>query len=75
MPICSYLVVPERGTVDAVTRRLKALPGCTVARPENRELLILLTDTRSAEEERAMRERIEALANVRALALTFGADG
>jgi nitrate reductase NapAB chaperone NapD len=72
MPICSYLVVPEPGATDAVRARLALLPGCDVLQAENRDLLVLVTDTADREEEEALRGRVEALDGIGALLLTFG---
>jgi nitrate reductase NapAB chaperone NapD len=72
MPICSYLVVPEVGEVEAVRARLAALPGCDVVRAANRELLLLVTETPDAAGETALREQVERLDGVSALVLTFG---
>lgn len=72
MAICSYLVIPEEGAARGLARRLAALPGCDVARAENRDLLVLVTETRGPSEQVALRERIEGLDGVRALVLTFG---
>ena len=72
MPICSYLVIPERGAVDSVEERLEALAGCEVARAENREILILVTETPGLEKENELRERVEAMEGIQALLFTFG---
>lgn len=72
MPICSYLVIPELGARDRLAERLAALPGCDVVPARNRDLLLLVTDTADPREDRVLRERIEALADVRALVLSFG---
>ncbi len=72
MPICSYLVIPEAGAADRVRDRLAEMPGCEPVRAENRELVILVTDTPGLEEERELRSRIEAVGGVQALLMTFG---
>ena len=72
MPICSYLVIPEDGALARVTDRLGALPGCDVVSAENRDVLILVTDTPGLEEEAALRRKVEALDGIQALLLTFG---
>ena len=72
MPICSYLVITESGACEQVAIRLSALPGCDVAQAENRDVLILVTDTPDREEERALRETVEAMEGIQALLLTFG---
>lgn len=72
MPICSYLVIPERGATDRVQSRLAAIPGCDVVRARNRDLLILVTETPGLEEESELREEVEGLDGIQALLLTFG---
>jgi nitrate reductase NapAB chaperone NapD len=70
--ICSYLVIAEGGALARVAERLGALPGCDVVAAENRDVLILVTDTPGLEEEGALRRRVEALEGIQALLLTFG---
>ena len=72
MPICSYLVVPEDGATDVVHDRLEKISGCDVARAENREVLILVTETPGFEEENELRANVEAMEGIEALMLTFG---
>jgi nitrate reductase NapAB chaperone NapD len=72
MPVCSYLVIPQRGARDRLAERLSALPGCDVVPARNRDLLLLVTDTADPREDRVLRERIEGLDDVRALVLSFG---
>ena len=72
MPICSYLVIPEEGGAESVHDRLAAVPGCDVARAENRDVLILVTDTPGLEEEDDLRTRLEAMDGIQALLMTFG---
>ncbi len=70
--ICSYLVISEEGATERVTEQLAALPGCDVVSAENRDVLILVTDTPGLEAESALRQRVEALDGIQALLLTFG---
>jgi len=72
MPICSYLVIPEEGATDRVRDGLAGVPGCEVERAENRDVLILVTDTPGLEEEGRLRSRVEAMEGIQALLLTFG---
>ena len=70
--ICSYLVVSEEGATGRVAEQLAALPGCDVVSAENRDVLILVTDTPGLEEEGALRQRVEAMDGIQGLLLTFG---
>lgn len=72
MPICSYLIIPDAGMADDVVERLAGLPGCDVTRAENRDVVILVTETPGLEEENDLRLRVEAMEGIQALLLTFG---
>lgn len=72
MPVCSYLVIPDPGRTRALADRLNDIAGCEAAPARNRDLLILVTETPGLEEENALRERIEAMDDIRALLFTFG---
>lgn len=72
MPVCSYLVIPERGAAETLARRLEALPGCDVARAENRDVLLLVTDTPGPQEDRELRGTLEEMDGIHALVLAFG---
>jgi len=72
MPICSYLVIPEPGSTAEVRARLAGIVGCDVVAARNRDVLILVTDTASLDEEAGLRARVEATEGIRALMLTFG---
>ena len=72
MPICSYLVIPGEGASPAVAARLAEIPGCDVLSAENRDLLLLVTQADTPEEDAALRSRVEATEGVRGLVLTFG---
>ena len=72
MPICSYLVVPEAGAAPRVERSLSALAGCEVVAAENRDVLILVTDTPDLEAEETLRREVEGMEGIEALLLTFG---
>jgi len=72
MPVCSYVVIPEPGATDAVEARLSSLPGCETARAENREVILLVTDTTSAGEEDALRREVEATPGILTVVFAFG---
>jgi nitrate reductase NapAB chaperone NapD len=72
MPICSYLVFPVEGEAQTVAADLASLPGCEVDVAENRDVLILVTESEGAEEERELRRGVERTAGIRAIVLTFG---
>lgn len=72
MPICSYLVIPDPDSIEALVRRLDALSECDVTRSETRDVLLLVTDTSGPAEDRELRGRIEGMEGIQAMVLTFG---
>lgn len=72
MPICSYLVIPEAGASERVQARLARIPECEVVAAQNRDLLILVTETEGLEEEDDLRGTVESMDGIEALLLTFG---
>jgi nitrate reductase NapAB chaperone NapD len=72
MTVQSYLVYPEAGRVEAVSRSLSDIPSCEVIRAENRDLLILVTETDDAQAQKKLETQIEELAGVECVALVSG---
>lgn len=72
MPICSYLVIPAVGATERVRADLARIPECDVVAAENREVLILVTDTEGLREEEELRSSIESMEGIEALLFTFG---
>ncbi len=72
MPICSYLVITDEGEARAVSQRLAGVPSCATVAAANRDVVILVTETRSLEEEGELRATVEAMPGIQALLMTFG---
>lgn len=72
MPVCSYVVFAETGRSADLARRLEGIPGCEVERAENRDLLLLVTDTATPEADHALRTRVEAEPGIQAMVMAFG---
>jgi nitrate reductase NapAB chaperone NapD len=72
MPICSYLVIPEEGATAKVRARLEGIPECLVVAAENRDVLILVTETDGLDAEEELRSTVAATDGIQALLLTFG---
>ena len=72
MPICSYLVIPEPAAKERVRRQLEVVDGCEVVEAQNRDVLILVTDTPGLEEEERLRRAVERMDGIEALLFTFG---
>jgi nitrate reductase NapAB chaperone NapD len=72
MPVCSYLVIPEPGSTLSVLEQLRALPGCEATPAENREVIVLVTDTDDTEAEVTLARQIQAIDGILSTVLTFG---
>jgi nitrate reductase NapAB chaperone NapD len=72
MPVCSYVVFPQQGKAQEVARRLSEIPNCEVVPAENRSLMILVTDTETAADERALQQRLDSIEAIECMAITFG---
>ncbi len=72
MPVCSYVVFPQRGKAQEVARRLSQIPNCEVVPAENQALMILVTDTETAADEQALQQRLSSIEDIECMALTFG---
>ena len=72
MPICSYVVVPMPGTAQSTQAALSEIQGCQVVPAENRDVLLLVTETDSSEEDRVLRNRLYDVPGIQALLMTFG---
>ncbi len=72
MPIKSYLAHPVDGKKETLINALNALGSCEVVPSENEELLILITDTHTLEEDIILKESIDALDSLKMLSLVSG---
>ncbi|MFT5089454.1 MAG: nitrate reductase NapAB chaperone NapD [Candidatus Latescibacterota bacterium] len=73
MPICSYIVFPHPGKKNQLARELDAIAGCQTQRAEGEDLLLLLTETSSKKEEKALLDHLESVRDIQCLVLSFGA--
>ena len=74
MPIKSYLAYPARGRTEQAAEALLALPGCFVLPAENKDLLILVTDTATEADETVLEAQLAGLDSLQGLALVSAAD-
>ncbi len=72
MPIFGYVAIPEKGKLDTLCIELQATQHCEVIRAENREILILVTDTPDEPTEKALKEKLKAIKHIQSLSMTFG---
>ena len=69
MPIKSYIAWPTPGRAAELESALLHIPGCEVIAAENRELLLLVTDTPTEPAEDALCRQLEQLEDLQCLSL------
>lgn len=74
MPIKSYLVHPREGRKLQLADTLSKLTHCEVLPAENKEVLILVTETDSKQEEETLKEKLEQVEDIKLMALVSGFD-
>lgn len=69
MPIKSYIAHIVPGSVPQLAERIAALPGCSVVPAENRDAVVVITDTSGEEAETELRSRLEQMEGLITLTL------
>lgn len=72
MPIKSYLAHPHLGKKMEVMQTLSSIDCCEVIPAENKDLLILITDTNNTKEEDDLKIRLESVDSIKLLAMVSG---
>lgn len=72
MPIKSYLAHPQDGKKEALMEALSKIDNCEVIPAENKDLLIVITDTESKIDDEKIKESIEAIKSLKLLAMVSG---
>lgn len=72
MPIKSYLAHPHQGKKIELLETLSAMDYCEVIPAENKELLILITDTESTHQEEDLQDKLNTVGSIKLLALVSG---
>ncbi|MGI9535522.1 MAG: hypothetical protein ACR2PB_00525 [Desulfocapsaceae bacterium] len=74
MPIFSYLAMPREGAREDLCAELSSLKYCQIIPAENKEIVVLLTDTPDEDIERSLQEKLKNLTSLQSLSLAFGYD-
>ncbi len=74
MPIKSYLVHPHEGKKEFLIQVLSQIEECEVLPAENREVMILVTETNSRQQEDILKEKLESIPSLKLLAMVSGFD-
>lgn len=74
MPVKSYLAHPLKGKKQQLVESISAIDGCEVIPAENKDVLIVVTDTETRNQDEILKEKIEAIDSLKLLALVSGFD-
>ncbi len=72
MPIFSFLAYPETNMKDELIKTLSQMQYCEIKASENKDVLILLTDTPDEETNKDLIDTIKDLKSLQSLSMTFG---
>jgi len=72
MPIFSFLAFPENSMKDQLLKNLSLMQYCEVKPSDNKDVLILLTDTPDEETNKNLINQIKELPSLQSLSMTFG---
>ena len=74
MPIKSYLVHPMDGKKEQLIEILSQIPFCELNPSTNKDVIVLVTDTSSVDEEKKLAQKFEAILEIKNMALVSGFD-
>ncbi|GAA4272840.1 hypothetical protein U6A24_06125 [Aquimarina gracilis] len=72
MPIKSYLAHPYSGKKDELIQALSSIKQCEIMPAQNKDLLILVTETNNEAEEDILKEKLDTIDSLKLLALVSG---
>lgn len=72
MPIKSYLAHPHDGEKEDLIKALSAISQCEIIPAENKDVLVVVTEAQDEEEDKNIKEKIEAITSLKLLALVSG---
>lgn len=72
MPIKSYLAHPHKGKKKELAKELTTINNIEVIVAKNKDLLIVVTDTKNDFEENLIKEKLETIDSLKLLAMVSG---
>ena len=72
MPIFSFIAYTENNMKDQLIKDLSLMQYCEVKPSDNKDVLILLTDTPDEEANKDLINQIKELSSLQSLSMTFG---
>ncbi len=74
MPIFSYLAIPRKGDKETLCADLIATRHCQVIPADNKDVVVLVTDTPDESTEKKLQQTLKNLQSLQSLSLAFGYD-
>ena len=72
MPIKSYLAHPHDGRKAELIKALQNIGECEVIPAQNKDVLVVVTETESKIEEDILKQKLESIESLKLLALVSG---
>ena len=72
MAIKSYLAHPHSGQKDQLINELTSLKNCDIIPAENKDVVVVVTETMSDDEDAILKKQIETFSSLKLLALVSG---
>ena len=72
MPIKSYLAHPHEGKKAELLEALVSINNCEAIPAENKDLVILITETETEFEEEQLKAKLETMPSIKLLAMVSG---
>lgn len=72
MPIKSYIIIPQPDQKQHLIEDIGGLSGCEILPAENKEVLVLVTDTEDEKEDKILLSQIESNRNIKHISLVSG---
>ena len=69
MPIKSYLAIPKEGQKEQLQKDISQLGDCEVTPSENKNVLVILTETANDKEDKDLFKKLNGLENLQLLTL------
>ncbi len=72
MPIKSYIIIPQPDQKQHLIEDISGLDGCEILPAENKEVLVLVTDTEDERADKILLSQIESNRNIKHISLVSG---
>lgn len=72
MPIISYLAHPHVGRKEELIKALSSMQECEVIPAENKDVLVLVTETETKADEDKLKQKLETIDSLKLLAMVSG---